>query len=211
MPSLILLIQFAYGSAAFGGPVGGGISTGLKIVAVAIIAQAVWGMARNLCPDREETPIALGAVLIIILVAGAIGQVAAIAAGAATGLLFCRNHHEAITQHIEFPVSMTFGAISLVLFFALLFGLPIIAATASQWLAVFDSFYRASLLVLGGGHGLDCHMTKEEQVLFPMMQPIGSLAHFERWGHQDARADLISQLERDERNAREHRWPTNHP
>lgn len=153
LPSAIFLMIFAYGAAAFGGPVGGGIITGLKIVAVAIVAQAVWGMARNLCPDRERATIALGAVLIIVLLAGALGQVAAIAAGAAAGLLVCRNHHEAVTRHINFPVSRTFGATSLVLFFALLFGLPILApALSSQGLAVFDSFYRAGSLVFGGGH-----------------------------------------------------------
>jgi chromate transporter len=153
LPSAIFLMIFAYGAAVFGGPVGGGIITGLKIVAVAIVAQAVWGMARNLCPDRERATIALGAVLIVVLLAGALGQVAAIAAGAAAGLLVCRNHHEAVTRHINFPVSQTFGATSLVLFFALLFGLPILApALSSQGLTVFDSFYRAGSLVFGGGH-----------------------------------------------------------
>lgn len=153
LPSAILLVLFAYGAAAFGGPVGGGIITGLKIVAVAIVAQAVWGMARNLCPDRERATIAVGAVLVIVLVAGALGQVAAIAFGAAGGLLFCRNHQAEITRHIDFPISRAFGAASLVAFFALLLGLPIAAsAMSSQGLAVFDSFYRAGSLVFGGGH-----------------------------------------------------------
>lgn len=153
LPSAILLVLFAYGAASFGGPIGGGIITGLKIVAVAIVAQAVWGMARNLCPDRERATIALSAVLIIVFVAGALGQVAAIAVGAAAGLFFCRNHQAEITRHIEFPVSRSFGAVSLALFFVLLFGLPIIAsATSSQGLSVFDSFYRAGSLVFGGGH-----------------------------------------------------------
>jgi len=153
LPSAILLVLFAYGAAAFGGQIGGGIITGLKIVAVAIVAQAVWGMARNLCPDRERTTIALGAVLIIVLVAGALGQVLAIAIGAAAGLVFCRNHQAEITRHIEFPVSRTFGALSLVVFFAFLFGLPIaVTAMSAQGLAVFDSFFRAGSLVFGGGH-----------------------------------------------------------
>lgn len=153
LPSAILLVLFAYGAAAFGGPIGGGIITGLKIVAVAIVAQALWGMARNLCPDRERATIALGAVLIIVLFSGALGQVAAIAAGAAAGLIFCRNHQTEITRHIDFPVSRGFGATSLALFFALLFGLPIVAsAMPSQGLSVFDAFYRAGSLVFGGGH-----------------------------------------------------------
>ncbi len=153
LPSAIVLILFAFGAAAFTGPVGTGIITGLKIVAVAIVAQAVWGMARTLCPDRERATIALGAVLIVVLAAGALAQVAAILAGAAAGLLLCRNHHGAITRHIEFPVSRTVGAVSLTLFFALLLGLPVLtAASSSQGLAVFDSFYRAGSLVFGGGH-----------------------------------------------------------
>ena len=153
LPSAAALVIFALGATAFGGPIGNGIITGLKIVAVAIVAQAVWGMARSLCPDRERASIALGAVLIVIFFAGSLGQVAAIIAGGAAGLLFCRNHGEAITRHISFPVSRTFGAISLALFFILLFGLPIAASSmSSQGLAVFDSFYRAGSLVFGGGH-----------------------------------------------------------
>lgn len=151
LPSAILLVLFAFGAAALGGPIGSGIVHGLKVVAVAIVAQAVWGMARSLCPDRERASIALGAVLIVVLMAGSLGQVAAIIAGAIAGLVLCRNHAAAITHHISFPVSRTFGAISLFLFFVLLFGLPVLAAY-SQGLAVFDSFYRAGSLVFGGGH-----------------------------------------------------------
>lgn len=151
LPSAILLVLFAFGAAALGGPIGSGVVHGLKVVAVAIVAQAVWGMARSLCPDRERASIALGAVLIVVLMAGSLGQVAAIVAGAMAGLLFCRNHDAAVTHHISFPVSRTFGALSLVLFFILLFGLPVLAAY-SQGLAVFDSFYRAGSLVFGGGH-----------------------------------------------------------
>lgn len=151
LPSAVLLVLFAFGAAALGGPIGSGIVHGLKVVAVAIVAQAVWGMARSLCPDRERASIALAAVLIVVLMAGSLGQVVAIVAGAIAGLLLCRNHGAAITHHISFPVSRTFGAISLFLFFVLLFGLPVLAAS-SQGLAVFDSFYRAGSLVFGGGH-----------------------------------------------------------
>ena len=151
LPSAILLMLFALGAAALDGPIGSGIVHGLKVVAVAIVAQAVWGMARNLCPDRERASIALGAVLIVILMAGSLGQITAIVVGAIAGLLLCRNQGAAITHHISFPVSRTSGAIFLVLFFILLFGLPILAIN-SQGLAVFDSFYRAGSLVFGGGH-----------------------------------------------------------
>lgn len=116
-------------------------------------AQAVWGMARNLCPDRERASIALAAVLIVILFAGSLGQIAAIGAGSLAGLWLCRSKGEAITGNVSFPVSHSTGAVALVLFFALIFGLPlIVAATSSQGLAVFGSFYRAGSLVFDGGH-----------------------------------------------------------
>ncbi|TCN27580.1 chromate efflux transporter [Sinorhizobium americanum] len=152
LPSAILLVLFAFGAASFA-PIGSGVIHGLKVVAVAIVAQAVWGMARNLCPDRERASIALAAVLIVVLVSGSVGQLAAIVVGGLAGLLLCRRKGEAITGHVSFPVSHSVGGIALVLFFGLLFGLPIAAAiTSSQGLAVFDAFYRAGSLVFGGGH-----------------------------------------------------------
>jgi len=153
LPSALALLAFAYGAAAFSGPVGAGILSGLKIVAVAIVAQAVWGMARNLCPDRERATIALMAVLIVIAVAGPAGQVAAIAAGAAAGLFVYRSGGAAVAGHLAFPVSRLTGAICLALFAVLLIGLPVaVVAVPSQGLAVFDAFYRAGALVFGGGH-----------------------------------------------------------
>lgn len=153
LPSVLVLVAFAYGAAAFGGPVGGGILTGLKIVAVAIVAQAVWGMAKTLCPDRERATIALVAVLVVIGVGGSLGQIGAIGMGALAGLFFCRSQGGAVSGHVSFPISRTAGAACLALFAILLIGLPfIVAAIPSQGLAVFDSFYRAGSLVFGGGH-----------------------------------------------------------
>ncbi|HCR93910.1 MAG TPA: chromate transporter, partial [Oceanicaulis sp.] len=153
LPSALLLLIFAIGASAFEGPIGQGIIEGLKIVAVAIVAHAVWGMARSLAPDRERATIALGAVLIAILVAGSFGQVAAILVGGLAGLIVCRQAGAAVSGHVEFPVSRTFGAVCLAVFIALLIGLPLAAAVVpSQALAVFDSFYRAGSLVFGGGH-----------------------------------------------------------
>lgn len=153
LPSAILLVLFAFGASMFGGPTGAGVIHGLKIVAVAIVAQAVWGMARNLCPDRERASIALAAVLIVILVASSLGQVSAILAGALAGLWLCRTTGGAVAGHVSFPVSRAAGAIALALFALLLLGLPLtVAATSSQGLAVFDSFYRSGALVFGGGH-----------------------------------------------------------
>ncbi|MCL6706344.1 chromate efflux transporter [Pseudomonas sp. R2.Fl] len=153
LPSALLLVAFAYGASALGGPVGGGVIMGLKIVAVAIVAQAVWGMARSLCPDRQRATIALGAVLVVVLAAGAIGQVAAIALGAVAGLVVCREARTEITGPVGFPVSRVAGTVFLLSFFALLAGLPLVAASgAPQGLSLFDAFYRAGALVFGGGH-----------------------------------------------------------
>lgn len=151
LPSAALMVLFAYGAAAFGGPVGGGIVAGLKIVAVAIVAQAVWGMARSLAPDRTRATIALLAVLVVTLAAGAAGQVLAIAAGGVAGLLLCRSGVEAAAAPLAFPVSRRAGMASLALFVLLLAGLPL-AASAVPGVAVFDAFYRAGSLVFGGGH-----------------------------------------------------------
>ncbi|MCT8997236.1 chromate efflux transporter [Chelativorans intermedius] len=153
LPSALLLVLFALGAGVFGGTAGFGVIHGLKVVAVAIVAQAVWGMARTLCPDRTRASIALAAVLIVVFVSGSIGQIAAIAAGGLAGLWLCRGADAAVSGHITFPVSHAAGATALVVFLALLAGLPALSAAVQvPELAVFDSFYRAGALVFGGGH-----------------------------------------------------------
>jgi chromate transporter len=153
LPSALLLVAFAYGATAFDSPIGAGLLHGLKIVAVAVVAQAVWGMARTLAPDRQRAAIAVAAVLIVVFMAGSLGQVAAIVAGALAGLWLCRGVPVATEGQLRFPVSKRAGAIALVLFGLLLVGLPIIAGLWSwQGLALFDAFYRSGSLVFGGGH-----------------------------------------------------------
>jgi chromate transporter len=153
LPSAILLVAFAYGASAFAGPAGQGVIHGLKVVAVAVVAQAVWGMARNLTPDRERASIALAAVLIVIFVGGSFGQVLAIAAGAAAGLGLCRGSPATVTGHLVFPVSRKAGAACLAAFFLLLIVLPLaVDVLDTQALALFNAFYRAGALVFGGGH-----------------------------------------------------------
>lgn len=153
LPSALLLVLFAFGASAFEGPVGAGLLHGLKIVAVAVVAQAVWGMARTLAPDRERASIALAAVLIVVLAAGSAGQIAAIIMGGLAGLWLCRNGTAPATGHLTFAVPKRVGVAALALFFLLLFLLPVLSgAAASQGLALFDAFYRAGSLVFGGGH-----------------------------------------------------------
>ncbi len=153
LPSAVLMLAFASGAALFTGPVGEGLLAGLKIVAVAIVAQAVWGMARTLTPDRTRAGIAVIAVLTAVALAGTIGQVVAIALGALGGLLFCRQAVSAEQDALRFPVRRAAGAICLVLFALLMIGAPVAAAvTGSGAMALFDAFSRAGALVFGGGH-----------------------------------------------------------
>jgi chromate transporter len=100
LPSAIVLVLFAYGASALSGTVGTGLLHGLKLVAVAIVAQAVWGMARTLCPDRERASIAVAAALIILFSTSSIAQIGAIALGGIAGLCFAvtrRQQRQVIT------------------------------------------------------------------------------------------------------------------
>jgi chromate transporter len=153
LPSALALLLFAYGAAALSGPVGVGVLHGLKLVAVAIVAQAVWGMARALCPDRQRASITGVAAVIVLLSSSAFSQLAAILFGAVFGAWLCRPIGEVRVEHAPIKVSRRVGVAALVAFFALLFGLPLLRGlTGSQAIAMTDAFYRSGALVFGGGH-----------------------------------------------------------
>jgi chromate transporter len=153
LPSALALLLFAYGARSISGPVGMGMLHGLKLVAVAIVAQAVWGMARTLCPDRERASITGGAALIVLLTTSAFSQLAAILFGAVAGAWLCRKNPSAAGEHAPIKVSRRVGVVSLAAFFGLLFGLPLLRSlTESQTIAMMDAFYRSGALVFGGGH-----------------------------------------------------------
>ena len=151
LPSALVLLVFAITAASIAGPIGSGALHGLKIVAVAIVAQAVWGMAKTLCPDKERAAIAVGAVAMLAFLPGAIGMVGAIIVGAALGLALGRGTGAPIGGHITMPVTRGIAGAALLAFVGLLVLLPLLAGHG-QTLAVFDSFYRAGALVFGGGH-----------------------------------------------------------
>ncbi len=151
LPSALVLLVFAMTAASIAGPVGTGALHGLKIVAVAIVAQAVWGMAKNLCPDKERAAIAVVAVAMLAFLPGAIGMVGAIVVGAALGLALGRGTGAPIGGHITMPVTRRIAGLALVIFVGLLVLLPLLAGQG-QALTVIDSFYRAGALVFGGGH-----------------------------------------------------------
>ena len=153
LPSSILLLALAHFAQRLTGPAGTAAIHGLKIVAVAVVAQAVWGMARTLTPDLRRAAIAVMAAILIVLSSGASGQIIAIAAGALAGTLFCRGAVMPPKTQMVSPVSNALSLASLAAFFILLFGLPFLAARLhSHALAVFDAFYRSGALVFGGGH-----------------------------------------------------------
>jgi chromate transporter len=136
LPSAIVLVLFAYGAGALTGPIGIGLLHGLKLTAVAIVAQAVFGMARSLCPDKERASIAVVATLIIFFSTSPVAQIGAIALGGIAGLWLCRNGHAAAASH-----------------FVLLIGIPLLrGVTGASAIALFDAFYRSGALVFGGGH-----------------------------------------------------------
>jgi len=147
------LVLFAYGADALGGPIGTGLLHGLKLVSVAIVAQAVWGMARTLCPDRERASIAVVAALIILFSTSSAAQIGAILLGGIVGLWLCRGAQPALEDDLPMPVSRNVGLVALTAFFVLLGGLPVLRSLQiSQPIALFEAFYRSGALVFGGGH-----------------------------------------------------------
>jgi len=153
LPPAVALVLFAYGAGTLEGPLGIGLLHGLKLVAVAIVAQAVWGMARTLCPDRERASIAVVATLVILISASSVAQISTIVLGGAAGLWLCRGARQASTGHVSVPISRPVGLAALAGFFLLLVGLPVLRNLgASQGIALFEAFYRSGALVFGGGH-----------------------------------------------------------
>jgi chromate transporter len=153
LPSAIALVLFAYGVSALGDVGGAGWLHGLKVAAVAVVAQAVLGMMRSLAPDRERASVAVAAAIIVLAFPTAWGQVGAIVLGGLAGVMLLRAEPRSDHASLPLNVSRTTGAIMLVIFFVLLIGLPLIAsATALQGVKLFDAFYRAGSLVFGGGH-----------------------------------------------------------
>ena len=152
LPSAIALVLFAYGLRGLGAADAGWLH-GLKVAAVAVVALAVWGMARSLAPDRARATIAIVCAFCALLWPTGVGQVAIIAAAALVGLWLLPTSAAPPTAVRLVPVSRTLGVAALGVFFGLLIALPIARQiTGSQALALFDSFFRVGSLVFGGGH-----------------------------------------------------------
>jgi chromate transporter len=155
LPSALLMIGFAYGMANIGNMQQAGWLHGLKLAAVPVVAQAVWGMAKQLCTDRTRVALCLVAAGLLLVAPGAYMQFAAIACSAFIGWRCCRDTAaDQINLVPEFtPRSRVLAGAALMLFGVLLVLLPVLAATTgNKQLAVFASFYRSGALVFGGGH-----------------------------------------------------------
>ncbi|RZI40088.1 chromate efflux transporter [Herbaspirillum sp. HC18] len=153
LPSAIALILFALGIAHYGNELSSGWLHGLKVVAVAVVAQALWGMGKTLAPDKERATIAVAAAVVATLVPSAFGQVGVIVVSGIIGWTLLRSNTALPHTSLPVPVKRVTGACLLGAFFLLLLTLPFVADSTNSYVAkLFDSFYRAGALVFGGGH-----------------------------------------------------------
>lgn len=162
LPSALALTIFAYSLNHYDAAHAGWLH-GLMIAAVAVVAQALWGMARSLAPDRARGTIAIAAALVALLWPSIYVQLLILAVSGLFGRWFLASNAVSKTPEapvMRLPISRKAAVAAWVLFFGLLIGLPLLRIVyPSQWLAVFDSFYRVGSLVFGGGH-----------VVLPMLQ-----------------------------------------
>ncbi len=153
LPSAIALILFAKSISIYGDSLAGGALNGLKVVAVAVVAQAVWGMARSLCPDVPRVTIMAIVACVSLLFPSAWAQVGVLAAAALVGLMLFKPQQDTAHDPLGIAISRRAGMISLSLFILLLTGLPVLADTIpNQTFAAIDAFFRVGAMVFGGGH-----------------------------------------------------------
>ena len=153
LPAAIILVLFGLGLSYFGDGVGSGWLHGLKVVAVAVVAQAIWSMAKTLCPDKPRISIAVCAAVVATAIPSTIGQIAVILAGGIFGWAFLRPSGALPHSSIQSNTGAVTGSMFLFTFFVLLLALPIYASSSSDYVVkLFDGFFRAGALVFGGGH-----------------------------------------------------------
>ncbi len=153
LPSAVAMILFALGLTHYAQAVPAGVLHGLKVAAVAVVAQAVWGMARTLCPDARRVTLMTVAACCVALAPLAWVQVAVIAAAGVAGLALLPGRELPLPEPLPIAVRRRTGLFWLALFAALLMVLPLLAhLTENPTLTLVDAFYRAGALVFGGGH-----------------------------------------------------------
>jgi chromate transporter len=153
LPSAIAMVIFAYGVRQTGSLDNAGWLHGLKIAAVAVVAYAVWGMARTLCPDRPRATIAIVAAMAALASQTALTQVAIIVVAGLIGWRLLGGVTQSQSLHVGVPVSRRTGIAAWGIFLGLLIALPVARQfSSSHALAMFDAFFRVGSLVFGGGH-----------------------------------------------------------
>lgn len=152
LPSALLLIGFAALLPALSGTVGIAAIHGLKIVAFAVVADAVLGMSKKLCPDLQRASIAIVSAGVLLVLGNAWIQLLVVLAGAIAGIYLCKGSATETVSKIPVHYGRKLGGILLLLFFGLLVGLPLFATPNASLISMAEAFYRAGALVFGGGH-----------------------------------------------------------
>ena len=152
LPSAFLLFAFAYFLPALSGTAGEAAIHGLKLVACAVVADAVLGMSKKLCPDKTRKTIAVLAACILLMSGSAWFQILVVMAGAMAGVAFCQGPSVPANSTIQVNYGKRLGGGLLAVFFLLLLSLPIIATQQDTLVVIAEAFYRAGALVFGGGH-----------------------------------------------------------
>ncbi len=152
VPSAVLLVVFAAILPSLSGTIGSAAVHGLKLVALAVVAQGVLGMSRQLCPDVQRITIATLAAVVVLVMGSASAQLLVVVGGAIAGVVFCRSVQPNAEESLSLNYGPRVGWILLALFALFLFGLPLLATERTGLLEVADAFYRAGALVFGGGH-----------------------------------------------------------
>ena len=153
LPSALALILFALGLAVWPGIAQSGLIHGLKVMAVAVVAQAVWGMVKSLCTDGLRRLIAVGSATLLLLVSSPFAQIGVIAVGGIIGWRLLLLDNLPPTEHPDYGVSRTSGRRLLILFGVLLLALPVLdALSGSYTVSAISGFYQSGALVFGGGH-----------------------------------------------------------
>jgi chromate transporter len=164
LPSAVALTLFAYGMQRYNLANAPWVH-GLQLVAVAVVAQAVWGMARQFLTDELRTAVAVVTTLVLLVVPSSVGQVSVIVLAGIVGWRFLAPAAAGLHPHVGVPISRRFGVMAWSLFFVLLIGLPVVGlfvdTSPDGALALFQGFYRSGALVFGGGH-----------VVLPLLQAV---------------------------------------
>jgi chromate transporter len=162
LPSVVLLTGFAYGFTHLTDATSLHLLRGLKLAAVAVVAQAVWSMGRTLCPDRARATIAVGAAIAVLVLGATYGQITSIVVAGGLGALLLKSSAEVPGAPLGMPGTKAGALTCLLVFGLLLFGLPAAAAWLHVYpLDLFAAFYRVGSLVFGGGH-----------VVLPLLQAV---------------------------------------